>query len=237
MNINAVGCNTDIINLRAGQISKRCTVSGTQPVPETPKDEVTFKGYDKYIKKIAQKSDCESFFFDLFEKILDPKFKKNEDFKKIEELYEHRTLHGILKDLAGEKFSTEVSPLAEQLLKKSQKQDVVLASCEDFPVLEFHSNEMPNFLARHFVLKPENVVELKFNSELGGSSCIFGINPRGELTLKQISNMDLPKYTTFRNSTGKTKIFTSGVYEDGNFVGKYFNHNGSHNPFLSMLLH
>ena len=235
MNINAISYINSSPN--TNQIGKRCAVSVKQPVPEAPKDEVTFKGYDKYIRKIAQKSDCESFFFELFEDLLSSKFTRTEDFKNFKELYEHRTLHGVLKDIAGEKFSSEVNQFAGELLKKSQKQDVVLASCDGFPVLELHSSEMPSFLTRHFALKPENVVELKFNSELGGSSCIFGLNPRGELTLKQISNMDLPKYTSFYDLDGKVKVFTSGIYESGNFVGDYFNKNGLRNPFLSMFLH
>jgi len=236
------------------------------PVPEQPKDEVSFKGgtsiaeFDKVIrkavsKKIGSLADCESLFNFMKKPIyINDAYTRNE-IMGVGSNYEFNLLLGensyslvdSMKKLVG-----KIAPnndfergLIQEIQEKSAKGELVLEKADiDLgldvqPLIRLRRNSVIEGIRKseNFLI-PENQYELVFSTSKGGSEVIMGVTKDGEISVKQISNMGVPKYTLFHNDKrGNVKIFTSGNYEDGNFVGKYYFRNGIYNPILSLFLH
>ena len=259
--INYAQTNSKFSKIEAG---KKCVISDNQPVPETPKDEVSFKAgtsiaeFDKVIrevvsKKISSWNDCEKIFYTMRKPIyLSDTYTRNEIIgvgavprDAFFQLTDGNSFVAVMRKLIGKTAAKDdyERGLIREIQSKSADGELIFEKAnidlglDVQPLIRLRRNGLIKGVSKSKNrLIPENQYELVFSTSKGGSEVIMGITKDGEISVQQLSNMDIPKYTLFHDN-GKLKIYTSGNYEDGNFVGKYFNRNGSYNPFLSLILH
>ena len=251
--INYAQTNSKFSKIEAG---KKCVISDNQPVPETPKDEVAFKGsYEKVLKeamsaKLTATGDVASMFEKIFNVILkDSKvngIKKTDEFFTINRLLDDNSFDvgyffkPLMRKFAGfDRISSDGEEyMINQLQKKLAEGDITLATVDDMPVFELRKKGLKGTKSYKTAFAPSNIYEFKFTNSRGGSEIIMGINKKGEISVERNSNIAMPKYTLFHKSQPRdgVKVLMNGKLGDEHFVGKFYNRFGWYDPILSMFI-
>ena len=216
------------------------------PIP--PKDEVSF-GADRYSMVISEITnfkvgrmadaydlrDCYRKLYNALKSgIAAGEIKATKDFSGYKELTgDFPTIISTLEEIFDSKS-------AGKFIEKLQKEgSIVLAKKDCMPVLEMKYNGKAKGLGRKLRFMPDNLYEVRFNSEGGAQNIIFGVNGKGEITFKQLSDMAEPQYTSFYNKNGRfLKIKAKGEPWTGNFRADYLNYEVGEgkNIFKTLLL-